>query len=214
MSNSYNNAHSFVSYIVGKKFMRSIHSLKSRPAFPMTLLPHRQSVEPMNPEQPPKKKRIFYDRINEEDSYLSDEGSWDDTSSNHSSTAAATAKTNNTATIRSLFASHHSGNSSKATKRASRGIRDLFQSSYTFKAESQYGTKKKRESISTLFTNNHTRKQVSHPNMVHYILPTNSLNILLYYSQQRKKRKISNLRALFIPLHLPLLHFPLAQLKA
>ncbi|KAL7310719.1 hypothetical protein PS15m_010186 [Mucor circinelloides] len=144
---------------VGKKFMRSIHSLKSRPAFPMTLLPHRQSVEPMNPEQPPKKKRIFYDRINEEDSYLSDEGSWDDTSSNHSSTAVATAKTNSTTTIRSLFASHHSGNSSKATKRASRGIRDLFHSSHTFKAESQYGTKKKRESISTLFTNSHTRKQ-------------------------------------------------------
>ncbi|GAN06951.1 rap guanine nucleotide exchange factor 4 isoform X1 [Mucor ambiguus] len=150
--------------------MRSIHSLKSRPAFPMTLLPHRQLVEPMNSEQPPKKKRIFYDRINEEDLYPSDESSWDDTSSSHSSTAAATAaKTNNTATIRSLFASQHSGTTtSKATKRASRGIRDLFQSSsHTLKDGSQYtATKKKRESISTLFGSNHSRKQVSHPKLL------------------------------------------------
>ncbi|KAL9538129.1 hypothetical protein MBANPS3_011173 [Mucor bainieri] len=137
-----------------------IHSLKSRPAFPMTLLPHKQSVEPMNSEQPPKKKRIFYDRINEEDMYQSDESAWDDTSSNHSSTANA--KTNNAATIRSLFAHQHSGTTSKATKRASRGIRDLFQSSsaHTLRDESQYATtKKKRESISTLFSSNHSRKQ-------------------------------------------------------
>ncbi|KAL0137658.1 hypothetical protein V8B55DRAFT_1578525 [Mucor lusitanicus] len=139
-------------------FFTHIHSLKSRPAFPMTLLPHRQSVEPMNSEQPPKKKRIFYDRINEEDMYQSDESVWDDTSSNHSSTAA---KTNNAATIRSLFANQHSGTTSKATKRASRGIRDLFQSSsHTLKDESQYATnRKKRESISTLFSSNHSRKQ-------------------------------------------------------
>ncbi|KAK4508860.1 uncharacterized protein ATC70_013483 [Mucor velutinosus] len=128
----------------------------------MALLPHRQSAEPMNSEQPPKKKRIFYDRINEEDLYQSDESSWDEASSNHSSTAAATVKTNShAATIRSLFANQHSGTTSKATKRASRGIRDLFQSSScTLKEEPQYATaKKKRESISTLFSSNHSRKQ-------------------------------------------------------
>lgn len=147
-------------YLVGKKFMRSIHSLKSRPAFPMTLLPHRQSIEPMNPEQPPKKKRIFYDRINEEDSYYSDESSWDDTSSNHSTTAvvSATGKPKNTASIRSLFLNNN-GATNKASKRASRGIKDLFQSSNA-KDELQHTTRKKRESISTLFTSNHNRKQV------------------------------------------------------
>jgi hypothetical protein len=126
----------------------------------MTLLPHRQSIEPMNPEQPPKKKRIFYDRINEEDSYHSDESLWDDTSSNHSTTAvvSATGKIKSTTTIRSLFVNNN-GTINKSSKRASRGIRDLFQSSNT-KDELQNTTRKKRESTSKLFTSNHNRKQV------------------------------------------------------
>ncbi|CEP16289.1 hypothetical protein [Parasitella parasitica] len=148
--------------------MRSINSLKSRPSFPMTLLPHRQTVVPMDPEQPPKKKRVFYDRINEEDPYHSDDSLWDDNSSNYSSTTASTvvneaAKTNsNTATIRSLFVTSNTSTANKASRRASKGIRELFQSSsFQPKDQSQHNTKKKRESISALFASNTNKKQSS-----------------------------------------------------
>lgn len=169
--------------------MRSINSLKTRPAFPMALLPHRQSIEPMNPEQPPKKKRIFYDRINEEESYPSDESSWDDASSNHSSIVAAGAaavkhhatisknSSNNTTAIRLLF-SNNSGTANKASKRASKGIRELFQTSHAITRD-DIPPKKKRESISTMFSSNYNRKQVHTKKKATYALHmTDSLNSL------------------------------------
>lgn len=154
----------FFFFVVGKKFMRSINSLKSRPAFHMTLLPSRHLVEPTTADQyqPPKKKRTFYDhRANstsiiteaEEDPDISDDNMiWDDDSSSNNSFTKSfpqPAKPNNT--IRSILNNRrHSQANTKTT--TSKGIKDLFNPK-----QSPF-PKKKRESLSNLFSSNKNKQ--------------------------------------------------------
>lgn len=148
----------YVQSLVGKKFMRSIHSLKSRPAFQMTLLPSRHSIEPST-GHPPKKKRTFYDHRAsaiiselEEDPDNSDDNSicWDDDSSSNNSTAIKTKPS----TLTFILNSSNKRQQQASKRSSTRGIKDLFQ--FTPKDES----KKKRESLSNLFSSNIKNKQV------------------------------------------------------
>lgn len=136
--------------------MRSIHSLKSRPAFQMTLLPSRHSYEPST-GHPPKKKRSFYDHRAtaiiselEEDPDNSDDNStcWDDDSSSNNSSAIQPKLNTIEYRTDSINKRRHS------SKRSStRGIKDLFQ--FSPKEDS----KKKRESLSNLFTSGHVKNK-------------------------------------------------------
>lgn len=138
--------------------MRSIHSLKSRPAFQMSLLPSRHSIEPST-GHPPKKKRTFYDHRAtttiselEEDPDNSDDNStyWDDDSSSNNSTVIQ-------ANPMKFTMDSSNKRQQQAHKRSStRGIKDLFQ--FSPKDDS----KKKRESLSNLFSSSNIKnKQVN-----------------------------------------------------
>lgn len=139
--------------------MQSINSLKQRPAFNKTRLPNRSSIEPSNSEQPPNKKRIFFDRINESES---DD---DSVSSNR------TAKKGGNTTLRFFLKSKNQA-SSKTIKQA-----------LPINSEFSSNGKKKRESISTLF-NQSIKKEVRTPtNMQFYI------NLIEYSSRSPKIKK-------------------------
>lgn len=132
--------------------MRSINSLKSRPAFQMTLLPNRHSIEPST-DHPPKKKRAFYDQRAsqiisevEEDPDNSDDNCWDNdsTSSSNSNAILQTKPT----TLRFVLNSNNKRQQPSSKRSSTRGIKDLFQ----FAPKDDL--RKKRESLGSLFNSN------------------------------------------------------------
>lgn len=142
--------------------MRSINSLKSRPAFQMTLLPNRHSIEPST-DYPPKKKRAFYDqRANhiisemEEDPDNSDDNStgWDDDPNSSNPGAVQKGKQNTLRSVLNSSNKHNQQQTSTSKRSSTRGIKDLFQ--FAPKDDS----KKKRESLGNLFNSNIKSKQV------------------------------------------------------
>ena len=161
-------------HIVGKKFLRSIHSLKSRPSFPMALLPGRQeqpTVAEFQHDQPPKKKRVYSDHrkpgvaaIIAEEDYpdISDDGSMlldDDISTNSSFTTKPAKTINNTLRFMVNGRRHSSTTTNKKSTMTTRGIKDLFQSP----SKEDIGSmtplpKKKRESLSNLFGGNKNKQ--------------------------------------------------------
>lgn len=173
-------------YVVGKRFMRSINSLKTRPAFQMALLPSRHTSEPTwtdqqsHQRQPQKKKRLFYDhRTTATPSETRDDldcndsnKSWDENTSCNTSFSKSsdeiqspTAKPHHT--LRFIFngrrhsqaATSNILTSKKTHGTVGGGGREIFQASNPTSKEIPY-PKSKRESLSNLFGANRN-KQVS-----------------------------------------------------